>query len=83
MTKMRCKAWEGDEREADKPSQMQILKSRTGYTRPPVSLVGQLFWREYFYTVGHATPNYHKMEGNQLSKQASPFTQTCPTSSDL
>ena len=55
---------------------MQILKSRTGYTKPPVSLVGQLFWREFFYTVGHATPNYHKMEGNQLSKQASIFFLT-------
>lgn len=48
---------------------VQILKNRTGYTKPPVSLVGQLFWREFFYTVGHATPNFDKMVGNPLSKQ--------------
>ena len=48
---------------------MQILKTRTGYTKPPVSLVGQMFWREFFYTVGHATPNFEKMEGNPISKQ--------------
>lgn len=68
-------------------SKMQILKNRTGYTRPPVSLVGQIFWREFFYTVGHATPNYHKMEGNHLSKQVATTTSFYVhpgyTSSDL
>lgn len=28
------------------------------HTDPPVSLRGQLLWREFFYTVGHATPNH-------------------------
>ena len=59
---------------------LQILKSRTGYTKPPVSLIGQMFWREFFYTVGHATPNFDKMKGNTLSKQACPFIPLCQCS---
>ena len=59
---------------------LQILKTRTGYTKPPVSLVGQMFWREFFYTVGHATPNFEKMEGNPISKQVR-FAVLCYSSS--
>ena len=39
------------------------------YTDPPVSLHGQLLWREFFNTVGSATPNFHKMEGNPVCRQ--------------
>ena len=38
----------------------QILATKTGHTKPPVSLIGQLFWREFFYTVGYATVNYDR-----------------------
>ena len=63
---------------------MQILKNRTGYTKPPVSLVGQLFWREFFYTVGYATPNFEKMEGNPLSKQVNLTNNLkCPAADNL
>ena len=48
---------------------MQILKGHKNHSKPPVSLVGQLYWREWFYTVGHVTPNFDKMEGNPISKQ--------------
>ena len=30
------------------------------HTEPPVSLMGQLLWREFFYTVGFATPNHEQ-----------------------
>jgi cryptochrome len=30
-----------------------------------------MFWREFFYTVSNATPNFDKMEGNPLCKQVS------------
>lgn len=30
------------------------------HTDPPESLLGQLLWREFFYTVGFATPNHDK-----------------------
>ena len=39
------------------------------HTQPPVSLHGQLLWREFFYTVGYATPNFNKMEGNSVCRQ--------------
>ena len=31
--------------------------------QPPVSLHGQLLWREFFYCVGANTPNFDKMVG--------------------
>ncbi|XP_055925204.1 cryptochrome-1-like isoform X1 [Argiope bruennichi] len=45
------------------------LKSKKGYSKPPVSLHGQLFWREFFYTAGFATPNFDQMVGNPVCKQ--------------
>ncbi|KAG8176361.1 hypothetical protein JTE90_020759 [Oedothorax gibbosus] len=45
------------------------LKSKKGYTKPPVSLHGQLFWREFYYTAGFATPNFDKMVGNEVCTQ--------------
>ncbi|GFT22944.1 cryptochrome-1 [Nephila pilipes] len=45
------------------------LKSKKGYTKPPVSLHGQLFWREFFYTVGSATPKFDQMVGNPVCTQ--------------
>jgi cryptochrome len=38
-------------------------------TKPPVSLTGQLLWRDYFYHAAYATPNFHKIEGNKRCKQ--------------
>lgn len=38
-------------------------------TKPPVSLLGQLYWREFYYVVGTFTPNFTKMEGNTICKQ--------------
>ena len=39
------------------------------HTQPPVSLTGQLLWREFFYTVGANTPNFDRMEGNPVCRQ--------------
>lgn len=39
------------------------------HTSPPVSLHGQLLWREFFYTVAADTANFDKMEGNPVCKQ--------------
>ncbi|CAH2220754.1 cryptochrome-1-like isoform X1 [Pelobates cultripes] len=36
---------------------------------PPVSLQGQLLWREFFYTVASSTPNFTKMKGNPICLQ--------------
>jgi len=46
-----------------------IINADKKATRPPVSLLGQLFWREFYYSVSAATPNYDKMAGNPICKQ--------------
>lgn len=38
-------------------------------TKPPVSLVGQLLWREFFHYVGCFTPNFDRIEGNSICRQ--------------
>lgn len=39
------------------------------HTRPPVSLHGQLLWREFFYSVAQYTPNFDKIDNNPICKQ--------------
>jgi cryptochrome len=46
-----------------------IYKDQKTYTKPPVSLHGQLLWREFFYLCSFTTPNYDKMRGNPKCKQ--------------
>ncbi|KAM6044344.1 cryptochrome-2-like isoform 1-T2 [Chlamydotis macqueenii] len=41
------------------------------HSLPPVSLQGQLLWREFFYTVASATPNFTRMAGNPICLQIS------------
>jgi len=36
------------------------------HTRPPQSLHGQLYWREFFHLLAHATPNFTSACGNPL-----------------
>ncbi|RKP18286.1 hypothetical protein ROZALSC1DRAFT_15342 [Rozella allomycis CSF55] len=47
---------------------MDIYRNQS-HSKPPVSLEGQLFWREFYYTAGYATPNFHRMEGNPICLQ--------------
>ena len=47
----------------------QILKEKKQHTKPPVSLVGQLLWREFFYCAAALTPNFHRMEGSPICRQ--------------
>ncbi|KAI5594076.1 hypothetical protein BDE02_03G052700 [Populus trichocarpa] len=46
-----------------------VYKNVQKHTSPPVSLAGQLLWRDFFYTVAFGTPNFDRMEGNKLCKQ--------------
>jgi cryptochrome len=39
------------------------------HSQPPTSLEGQLLWREFYYTVASATPNFDKMVGNKICAQ--------------
>lgn len=46
-----------------------VQKNVKRHTSPPVSLLGQLLWRDFFYTVAFGTPNFDQMRGNRICKQ--------------
>ena len=48
---------------------VEIYRSASKPSGPPVSLEGQIMWREFFWTVGAHTPNFDRMEGNALCRQ--------------
>ncbi|KAI9346971.1 UVR3 AtUVR3-like 6-4 DNA photolyase protein [Obelidium mucronatum] len=46
------------------------IYARNGkHSNPPVSLEGQILWREFFYAASYLTPNYFSMEGNPVCRQ--------------
>ncbi|XP_019345657.1 cryptochrome-1 isoform X2 [Alligator mississippiensis] len=45
------------------------MKRMKKHSSPPVSLHGQLLWREFFYTAGAGIPNFNRMEGNPICVQ--------------
>ena len=46
-----------------------IYRQHKNHAQPPVSLHGQVLWREWFYLCAATTPNFNKMEGNPHCKQ--------------
>lgn len=48
---------------------LQVYKEKKEHSKPPVSLLGQLLWREFYYAAAAHTPNYHQKEGNPICKQ--------------
>ena len=47
----------------------KIYVASKQYTKPPTSLHGQLYFREFFYLCSHVTPNYAQMKNNKMCKQ--------------
>ncbi|XP_062402129.1 cryptochrome circadian regulator 4 [Sardina pilchardus] len=47
----------------------KIYAQSKNHSLPPVSLQGQVLWREFFYTVALATPNFTRMVGNPICLQ--------------
>ena len=47
----------------------EVYAKHKKHSMPPVSLDGQLLWREFFYFVGAFTPNFDKIEGNPLCRK--------------
>ena len=48
---------------------LKEIYQKRKHSLPPVSLHGQLLWREFFCFVGHFTPNFDKIEGNSICRQ--------------
>jgi cryptochrome len=53
------------------PPPTTILQKAAGGvpTAPPVSLHGQLLWREWFTMCSHVVPNFDRIAGNPLCRQ--------------
>ncbi|XP_069731935.1 cryptochrome-1-like isoform X2 [Phaenicophaeus curvirostris] len=63
--------WRGGETEGLRRLEQHLTDQAKHHSLPPVSLQGQLLWREFFYTVASATPNFTKMAGNPICLQIS------------
>ncbi|RNA42711.1 6-4 photolyase [Brachionus plicatilis] len=48
---------------------LKQVYAKRKHSMPPVSLEGQLLFREFFYYVGAFTPNFNKIEGNPVCRQ--------------
>lgn len=46
-----------------------LLRKASKHSKPPVSLMGQLMWREFYYVAAAAEPNFDKMVGNKICRQ--------------
>ncbi|XP_052894924.1 cryptochrome-2 [Anopheles moucheti] len=46
----------------------EIIKGQK-HSQPPVSLIGQIMWREFYYCVAAVTPSFDKMVGNSVCLQ--------------
>lgn len=46
-----------------------VLSKSSKHSKPPVSLMGQLMWREFYYCAAAAEPNFDKMVGNKICRQ--------------
>nr|WJJ67115.1 CRYPTOCHROME [Phauda flammans] len=49
--------------------QLSDLYKRIKLVRPPLSLHGQILWREFFYCAATRNPNFDRMEGNPICVQ--------------
>ncbi|XP_051494585.1 cryptochrome-2-like isoform X3 [Apus apus] len=47
----------------------EVYQRQREHSQPPVSLHGQLLWREFFYTAGASIPNFDRMVGNPVCLQ--------------
>lgn len=48
---------------------LKEVESGRNHSQPPVSLLGQLMWREFYYVAGTGTKNFDKMLGNAVCTQ--------------
>jgi cryptochrome len=46
-----------------------VYASAASHSAPPVSLLGQLLWRDFYYAVALGTPRFDAMAGNPICRQ--------------
>lgn len=47
----------------------EVYQKYNKHAQPPVSLLGQLYWREFFYLCGYSFSNFDQMQGNPICRQ--------------
>ena len=47
----------------------KVYAVHTKHAKPPTSLHGQIYWREFYYCCAHGTPNFERMVGNPICRQ--------------
>lgn len=55
---------------------LKDIERNSSHTEPPVSLLGQLMWREFYYSAAYGTTNFDKMVGNPICIQIPWHTNT-------
>jgi len=59
----------------------KVLKEYKGkISQPPMSLLGQIYWREFFYTNSSLRKNFHEMKNNSSCKEVDWILQEYPFS---
>ena len=59
----------------------KVLKDYKGkVSQPPMSLMGQIYWREFFYTNSYLRKNFHQMVNNSACKEIDWHLQSDPFS---
>ncbi len=58
----------------------QVLREIPKHTIPPVSLMGQIYWREFFYLNSYARKNFHTMKDNNSCKEVDWYLNEFPNS---
>merc|ERR1711953_865932 len=48
---------------------LEAINAKGKHSQPPVSLVGQLLWREFFYTCAATIDHFDQMKGNKICRQ--------------
>ena len=43
-----------------------VLRQVRNHSQPPFSLLGQLYWREFYYTASYGNSNFHRIDGNPI-----------------
>jgi cryptochrome len=46
-----------------------VYAAHPKHAKPPTSLHGQVYWREFYYACAHGTPNYEMMAANPICRQ--------------
>lgn len=61
----------------------KVLKEYKGkVSQPPTSLLGQIYWREFFYTNSYLRKNFHQMKNNTACKDVNWHLNTDPLSNE-